>query len=60
MMISLQKSLNLLVSDSRLRQFMSHSLNHLALTSAEQMQIYPWTVTSFEVEFGEEIGAGGL
>ena len=61
MMISLQKSLdNKSISDKREEQFIKHSLNYLVSTSQQQAHIDSWTITSFEVEFGELIGSGGL
>ena len=61
MMISLQRSLdNKLIPDKREEQFIKHSLNYLVSTSQQQAHIDSWTITSFEVEFGELIGSGGL
>ena len=61
MMISLQKSLdNKLIPDKREEQLIKHSLNYLVSTSQKQAHIDSWTITSFEVEFGELIGSGGL
>ena len=61
MIISLQKTLDQqLIPDKREEQFIKHSLNYLVSTSQQQAHIDSWTITSFEVEFGEPIGSGGL
>jgi hypothetical protein len=61
MMISLQQSLEKkLISDKREERFIKHSLNYLVSTSGQQVHIDSWTITSFDVEFGEQIGSGGL
>ena len=61
MIISLQKTLDhKLIFDKREEQFIKHSLNYLVSTSQQQARIDTWTITSFEVEFGEPIGSGGL
>jgi len=64
MMISLQKSLKEQANtfNAREKQFLRHSLNYLASTSRERGLFEPesWSVTSFDVEFGDKIGDGGL
>ncbi|TFK74230.1 kinase-like protein [Pluteus cervinus] len=62
MMVSLQKSINKPASssNSREKQFYSHSLNYLSTMSGERVQLANWMITSFEVEFREKIGSGGF
>jgi hypothetical protein len=43
----------------RERQFFSSSLQRLSTASGTQVQFENWMITSFEVEFGVEIGSGG-
>jgi hypothetical protein len=40
--------------------FYTTSLLHLRTTSGKKVELTPWTITSFDVEFGPQIGAGGL
>lgn len=61
MIISLQNSLdNRSIPDKREERFIKHSLNYLVSTSQQQAHTDSWTITSFEVEFGELLGSGGL
>lgn len=60
-MIFLRKGLDKkLISNKHEVHFIEHCYHYLASTCHEKNQIYSWTVTSFEVEFGELIGSGGL
>lgn len=60
MMVSLQKRLQNGSDSDRERQFFSQSLHCLSTASGCQVQLEDWMITSFEVDFGKEIGAGGL
>uniref|UniRef100_A0A8H7Y9N2 Protein kinase domain-containing protein n=1 Tax=Psilocybe cubensis TaxID=181762 RepID=A0A8H7Y9N2_PSICU len=46
-------------SDEELR-FLKHSLSYLSTTSNHQIDLQPWTITSYDVEFGPLIGVGGF
>jgi hypothetical protein len=58
MMVSLQRSLQQLLGD-RERRFFSHSIKYLSTASGQQIAVENWMITSFDVEFGPEIGSGG-
>jgi hypothetical protein len=60
MMASLQRHIDQQIGGDRERQFFSHSLRYLSTSSGSQVQWENWMVTSFEVDFKEEIGSGGL
>ena len=60
MMASLQKSILQQIGTESERRFYSQSLMFLATTSGHQVQLEDWMITSFEVDFGAEIGSGGL
>ena len=61
MMVSLQRRLDDYTLDGgKERNFYSHSLQYLSTTSGRQIEIQDWMVTSYEVDFGYEIGSGGL
>jgi hypothetical protein len=59
-MVSLRRRLNHPSDDDRARQFFSHTLQYLTATSGRQVEIENWMITSYEVEFGPQIGSGGL
>jgi hypothetical protein len=59
-MTFLQRQLDQGLGGGRERQFLSHSLRYLSITSGYQVKLESWMITSFDVEFGPEIGAGGL
>jgi hypothetical protein len=59
MSIFLQRLLNK-TCEMEERQFLSHSIQFLATSSGRQVELKSWMTTSFEVEFGSEIGRGGL
>ncbi|KZP05090.1 hypothetical protein FIBSPDRAFT_365385 [Athelia psychrophila] len=60
MMASLQKRLANRSGSDRDRQFFSHCLHYLSMSSGAQVPLEDWMITSYEVDFGREIGAGGL
>ena len=60
MMAFLQRQLDENLGGVRERQFYSRTLSYLSTQSGHQIQLEHWMVTSFDVEFGPEIGTGGL
>ena len=61
MMTSLQKFILQRLGSERERRFVSSTLNHLAEFSSESItDIESWMITAFDVEFGPQIGSGGL
>jgi hypothetical protein len=61
MMTSLQKFVMNRLGGERDRRFFSSTLDYLAEVSGKHVvDIENWAVTTFDVEFGEEIGSGGL
>ena len=64
MMVSLKKRLRMGSDAERERQFFTHVLQYLLqyLTTCgeRQVELETWMITSYEVEFGPEIGSGGL
>jgi hypothetical protein len=61
MIVSLQRRLDDRSLDgTRERTFFSYSLQYLQTTSGRQIEVHDWMITSYEVEFGHEIGSGGL
>lgn len=60
LIVTLQRSLSKHSKNDREHQFMLHSVRYLTTSSGRQVHIEDWMVTSFEVEFGAQIGSGGL
>jgi len=60
MIASLQKHLRIGLEEVIERQFVSHTLQYLTTSSGRQVALDDWTITSYEVDFGHEIGSGGL
>ena len=60
MMASLQRRLRTGIDEDAERQFYVHTLQYLIMSSGRHAELEDWTVTSYEVEFGHEIGSGGL
>lgn len=40
--------------------FYSHTLQYLTSMSGRQVKLEDWMIASFDVDYGAEIGAGGL
>ncbi|KAF7982535.1 hypothetical protein HWV62_28162 [Athelia sp. TMB] len=59
-MVSLQRRLSDRTSSRRELQFFKHSLHYLFTISGSQVTLEDWMITSYEVEFGPEIGVGGF
>jgi len=60
MMVSLQRRLDNFSDGDRERQFLSHALRYLITASGRQVEMESWMITSYEVEFGRQIGSGGF
>jgi hypothetical protein len=60
MMVSLQRRLQAESIEDREQQFFAHTLRYLTTSSGRQVEMEDWMITSYEVEFGHEIGSGGL
>jgi len=60
MMVSLQRRLQTGSDQDRERQFFTHTLRFLKTSSGRQVEMEEWMITSYEVEFGREVGSGGL
>lgn len=60
MMVSIQRRLDHLSEDDREGRFFSHALRYLTTASGRQVEVENWMITSYEVEFGRQIGSGGL
>ena len=60
MMASLHKRLAQQPRADRDHAFFTHSLQLLKTFSGRQVELKSWTVTSFDVEFSQQIGFGGL
>ena len=59
-MVSLHRHLAQRSLDEPERRFFSTSLRYLSTSSGRQVQVESWMVTSYDVEFGPQIGVGGL
>ena len=59
-MVSLQRHIQAKTATDQELNFFSHSLRYLSTCSGQQVVVERWMVTPFEVEFGRQIGAGGL
>ncbi|KAJ7903252.1 kinase-like domain-containing protein [Mycena leptocephala] len=42
------------------QRFYLHTLQYLTSTSGQEIKVEDWMISSFEVDYGAEIGAGGL
>jgi hypothetical protein len=60
MMVPLQRRLQIGSDEQREQQFFAHTLRYLTTSSGRQVEMHDWMITSYEVEFGHEIGSGGL
>jgi len=58
--VSLQRRVDHLSDADPERQFCSRALQYLTTISGRQVEIQNWLITSYEVEFGPQIGSGGL
>ncbi|KAJ7915070.1 kinase-like domain-containing protein [Mycena leptocephala] len=60
MMVSLQRQLNKQGGNSPEQRFYTHTLEYLTSRSGKQVKVEDWMISSFEVDYGVEIGAGGF
>jgi hypothetical protein len=60
MIASLHKCLAQRPRADRDHAFFTHSLQLLTTFSGRQVELKSWTITSFDVEFSQQIGFGGL
>jgi hypothetical protein len=60
MMVTLHKLVTNQLLGAREHTFCSRTLNYLATKSGRHIALEGWMVTSYEVEFGMEIGSGSL
>jgi hypothetical protein len=59
-MATLQKLITKRLLSDREHNFCSNTLDYLSTKSGKHIDLEGWMITSFEVEFGPEIGSGGL
>jgi hypothetical protein len=60
MMASLQRRLNATPTNNQEQTFYSHTLQYLSSMSGQQVQLEDWMIASFDVDYGPEVGVGGL
>jgi hypothetical protein len=60
MMATLQKLVTKQLLGEREHSFCTRTLNYLATKSRRHIELKGWMITAYEVEFGKEIGSGGL
>ncbi|KAJ7470222.1 kinase-like domain-containing protein, partial [Mycena galericulata] len=60
MMVSIQKQLNNQNVDRAEQKFYTHTLEYLTSRSGKPVKVEDWMIASFEVDYDEEIGAGGF
>jgi hypothetical protein len=60
MMASLQQRLNATPNNNQEQTFYSHTLQYLTSMSGRQVQLEDWMISSFDVDYGREVGVGGL
>jgi hypothetical protein len=60
MIVALQRKLAQQSTQDQERLFFSESLTSLTTLSGRRIQVEDWMITSYEVDFFEEIGSGGL
>ena len=60
MMVSMERRLQAASDGDAEKQFFTHSLQYLTACSGRKVEMENWMITSYEVEFGHQIGSGGL
>ncbi|KAJ6536274.1 kinase-like domain-containing protein [Mycena capillaripes] len=60
MMVSIQKQLNHHNVDRAEQTFYAHTLEYLTSRSGQNVKVEDWMISSFEVDYGPEIGKGGF
>ncbi|KAJ7156345.1 kinase-like domain-containing protein [Mycena filopes] len=60
LMVSIQKQLNNKNVNAAEEEFYTHTLRYLTSKSGQDVTVEEWMISSFEIEYGPEIGAGGF
>ncbi|CAA7270611.1 unnamed protein product [Cyclocybe aegerita] len=60
LMVSLHRRIEEKQGEKEDLQFFTHSLRCLTRVSGQQVDIKPWTISPYDVEFGPLIGSGGF
>ncbi|KAJ6495430.1 kinase-like domain-containing protein [Mycena sanguinolenta] len=60
MMVSVQKQLNTQNVGRVEQRFYTHTLEYLTSRSGKNVTVEDWMISSFEVDYGPEIGSGGF
>ncbi|KAJ7263394.1 kinase-like domain-containing protein [Mycena rebaudengoi] len=60
MMVSIERRLDRQHENNAERGFYSHALHYLRSTSGQQIDLEDWMISSFDVDYGPEIGSGGF
>ena len=60
MMVSIERRLDRHSRNDAERGFYSHTLHYLRSTSGKIIKLEDWMISAFDVDYGPEIGAGGL
>jgi hypothetical protein len=58
-LVAIQRRLNVRLASGRERTFLERSMQYLSTASGCQVQLEDWMITSYEVDFGQQVGAGG-
>ncbi|KAJ6451383.1 hypothetical protein C8R47DRAFT_1204533 [Mycena vitilis] len=60
MMLAIQRKLSSQQMHHIDSQFCTHTLRYLTSMSGQQLQLKDWTISSMEIDYGPQIGAGGF
>lgn len=60
MMATFKRRINEKQGDQEELMFFKQSLRYLSTASGRQVDIKPWTISRFDIDFGETIATGGL
>jgi hypothetical protein len=60
MMVSVERRLQIGTYRPGTTILHTHTVQYLTTSSGRHAELEDWTITSYEVEFGQEIGSGGL
>ena len=56
---AIQRRLDVRLTSGRERTFLEQSMQYLSTISGCQVHLEDWMITSYEVDFGQQVGAGG-
>lgn len=59
MMVSIERRIGQNQGNVEEQNFYSHTLQYLQSTSQQRIELEDWVISSYDVEYGAEIGAGG-